>query len=244
MKRCVMILLAALLLFSAQAALADNMQVVNCDEWVSLRIDADTSSERLAKVPAGAIVTSCLEAGDFVYCLYEGTGGYILADYLTPVEESPVVNGLRLETARSYQNDGEQLAVECYDESGALLWTRELISQYATELDMTDAFVAGTGEELWRLSGEDTGLYGGVVYAVGEDGTIYIGGYYGPDPVAISMSGEVLWQAQAAEDAYWMYRIDLEEDGVLGVYECIGTPETSGRIRYSYEGEELEVQMN
>ena len=79
---------------------------------------------------------------------------------------------------------------------------------------------------------------------MGEDGTIYIGGYYGPDPVAISMSGEVLWKAQAAEDAYWMYRIDLEEDGVLGVYECIGTPETSGRIRYSYEGEELEVQMN
>ena len=266
MKKFVMILLAALLLFSAQAALADNMQVVNCDEWVSLRIDADTSSERLAKVPAGAIVTSCLEAGDFVYCLYEGTGGYILADYLTPVEESPIVNGLRLETARSYQNDGEQLAVECYDESGALLWTRELISQYATELDMTDAFVAGTaeqpcvalitategftlvdgftGEELWHLASEDTGLYGGVVYAVSEDGTIYIGGYYGPDPVAISMSGEVLWQAQAAEDAYWMYRIDLEEDGVLGVYECIGTPETSGRILYSYEGEELEVQMN
>ena len=31
MKKFVMILLAALLLFSAQAALADNMQVVNCD---------------------------------------------------------------------------------------------------------------------------------------------------------------------------------------------------------------------
>lgn len=63
-----------------------NQMVVNCDEWVSLRAAADTSSQRLAKVPLGAVVTECVRLGSFVQCVYKGQQGYISKDYLTAAE--------------------------------------------------------------------------------------------------------------------------------------------------------------
>ena len=60
-----------------------NQMVYNCDEYVSLRKDPDTKSERLAKVPKGAIVTGCIYWSDsFTKCEYKGKTGYILSKYL------------------------------------------------------------------------------------------------------------------------------------------------------------------
>jgi len=57
--------------------------VVNCDEWVSLRKAADTSSDRIVKVPLGMSVTQCsVLPNGFSYCEYEGLYGYILTKYL------------------------------------------------------------------------------------------------------------------------------------------------------------------
>jgi len=59
--------------------------IVNCDEWVSLRMEPDASSERVAKVPLGALVTECFEAENgFYLCAYNGLAGYIKSDYLSP----------------------------------------------------------------------------------------------------------------------------------------------------------------
>lgn len=269
MKRLMAILLAALLLMGAQAALAEeaasnNMQVINCDEWVSLRASADASSERLSKVPAGALVMECEPAEQgFIRCQYQGVSGYIMAKYLTPAE---AVTGPRLMTTRQCDSSGERMHIDCYDNQGALLWQRDIASTYATELDMTAAFVAGTaeqpcvalfaagvgltladgitGQDIWTLSCEEAGLSGGLCWATGEDGTMYIGGYYGPDPVAISMAGEVLWQSQPSQEAYWLYEIALTDEGVVGTYSCIGEHAAPGRICYSYAGEELWVKMD
>lgn len=62
------------------------MQVVNCDEWVSLRFSPDNQSERLAKVPLGAVVEDVysFDCNSFFYCSYNGHSGYILRDYLQP----------------------------------------------------------------------------------------------------------------------------------------------------------------
>lgn len=60
-----------------------NQQVYNCSEWVSLRKDMDTKSERLAKVPLGAIVTRVVNADEgWMLCTYNGKTGYIKKDYL------------------------------------------------------------------------------------------------------------------------------------------------------------------
>ena len=66
-----------------------NMRVVNCKESVSLREKRSKTSARLAKVPLGALVLAFPDAGEengFFFCMYHNQYGYILAEYLAPVE--------------------------------------------------------------------------------------------------------------------------------------------------------------
>lgn len=66
-----------------------NMRVVNCSHYVSLREKRSTASARLAKVPLGAQVLAFPEAGEengFIQCVYHDEYGYILSEYLRPVE--------------------------------------------------------------------------------------------------------------------------------------------------------------
>lgn len=58
--------------------------VVNCNEWVSLRERADTSSNRLTTVPLGAKVTNVYNTiYDFYFCEYKGQRGFIQKKYLS-----------------------------------------------------------------------------------------------------------------------------------------------------------------
>ena len=60
------------------------MRVVNCNEWVSLRERPDVNSERLEKIPLGAVVTECYPYSEtFTVGVYNGKMGYILSEYLT-----------------------------------------------------------------------------------------------------------------------------------------------------------------
>lgn len=64
--------------------------VVNCNEWVSLREHADTSSRRLMKVPLGAKVTDCYDTSfDFYLCEYRGQMGFIQKRYLSAKRPKP-----------------------------------------------------------------------------------------------------------------------------------------------------------
>ena len=59
MKKLAIIVTVALILCLVYAHAEGNptqMRIVNCDDWVSLREDADIHSERLVKVPLGEIV--------------------------------------------------------------------------------------------------------------------------------------------------------------------------------------------
>ena len=81
MKRFVALLLLCIA-FTMLPALADaeyigNMEVVNCNEWVSLRESPSTSAKRLVKVSLGAIVSNC-EQGYPQLCIEKlGIGAYI-----------------------------------------------------------------------------------------------------------------------------------------------------------------------
>jgi len=66
-----------------------NMRVVHCKDYVSLRETRSTKAKRLAKVPLGAMVLAFPEMGEengFIYCVYQGKEGYILAEYLEKAE--------------------------------------------------------------------------------------------------------------------------------------------------------------
>ena len=79
--------------FTMSDGILGNQQVVKCNEYVSLRKEPNSSSERLAKVPLGAIVTHCVSYyGTFVYCQYKGKTGFIKSEYLTKADYTkPVV---------------------------------------------------------------------------------------------------------------------------------------------------------
>lgn len=289
MKRfCRMLVLALLVTClctcTAIAGYMAEMVVVNCDEWVSLRSAPDASSERILKVPLGATVTDCeIVSSEFARCSYGGRSGYIMTKYLSgnaapgvPVSRSELMtfgenvldvshSGYNAIACRDYADSGELLKVACFDQTGNPVWSYDTLTNYVTELCMTEAFPGGTydqpmimvynagiglialdfhtGEELWILSSDDISLGGSISFAVDGLGNMYIGGFYGPDPVAIDMYGTILWQAAPGIDAYWMHEIILTEAGVTAIYDCLGEHEQGGEICYDYgTGEEVGKQ--
>lgn len=73
----------------------DAMVVANCNEWVSLRAQPSKSSDRVAEVPLGAVVTNCsVAANGFIACDYAGQSGYILAEYLEPLYDDTDYDGI------------------------------------------------------------------------------------------------------------------------------------------------------
>ncbi|MBR3008271.1 MAG: SH3 domain-containing protein [Stomatobaculum sp.] len=62
------------------------MQVVNCDEWISLRTAPSTGAERITTIPLGASVT-WLDSAPGGFCLveYQGSIGFALGQYLQAV---------------------------------------------------------------------------------------------------------------------------------------------------------------
>jgi len=66
------------------------MEVVDCEQWVSLRKEPSPYAARLKRVPLGAVVTDCrYENSEFIYCVYDGVGGYVMAEYLGYTEKLP-----------------------------------------------------------------------------------------------------------------------------------------------------------
>ena len=228
-----------------------------------LYAQADVNGAVLADLPEGAILSDChTYNADFVYCEYQGQVGYVSATDLTVSDMDNAAQRIDethfLHTERIYGGYDETLRVSVDDASGNSVWNTTLYQPEATELTSTEAFVnnkngdalvmlynaaeglsaadALTGTILWTLSPETIDLGASISYAIDGYGTMYIGGYYGPDPAAISRGGEVLWQASSgSEDIYWLHEITLDEtDGVIASYEVIG--DNSGQISYGWDG--------
>ena len=273
MKRMLLVLLVIALCIPAGALAETAMRIVNCQDWVSLRSAPNTQAKRLAQIPLGAYVTGEYDYdSDFSPCSYEGVSGYILNEYLEEPALYAQVGSFTVLGERSYSDSGEVMEITCLDSSGSEAWKRVFQSPYQTELNCTDAFVAGTaeapmvlvhvsgvgltaldpetGSDLWTLGDDVVNLGGSLSCAVGEDGTAYIGGYYGPDPVAISVDGELLWQSSSVYgegDGYpldfaWLYKLELGPDGLLATYDLgmddQGT-ECGGEVLFGLDGEML-----
>ena len=289
-----------------------DMQIANCDAWVSLRESPNTSSSRLMQVPLGAVVTDCMQAANgFIECSYSDVRGYILAEYLNPAdggsagityaslmgfgrEVCRVQAGEYTVVARSSFSDIEVLKVAVFDSEMNTVWDYTTSTYASLMLSLVDAFVAGTEEEplvivynghqdeinaasgalvermqapestaawsdpvmnipveespvpqaltafdlktgkiVWSLSDAETGLNGGLVYAVSEDGMLYIGGYLGPDPICISPDGTILCKTSADDDSvFWLYEISLEKNGIVALYESGSDGEMSTYNHY------------
>lgn len=85
-----LVLCLVLSLFTvASAEVSPVMEVYNCNEYVSLRKEPSTSSTRLKKVYKGELVYCYgTSANGYLVCSYQGTDGYILAQYLKTTSHS------------------------------------------------------------------------------------------------------------------------------------------------------------
>jgi len=259
--RRIALLLAALLALAvpamAEPTYIGTMMVDNCEEWVSLREGPGTDRARLAKVPLYGIVTDAERDpsyGDFTYVNYDGQYGYILSRYLVPWADPEPENGMVLDATvrghhitatRTFEGDGEILEVACDD-----VWTYTTRSTTSTELDFTDAFIGyddrvmvyntekgltaldpETGETLWTL---EESLGASITHTMDAEGTLYIGGYYGPDPVAVDVNGHVKWRA-SAPDCNWLYKMFIENGELVCTYDMMPDGET-GYVVFDLDG--------
>lgn len=173
------------------------------------------------------------------------------------------LDDLQILVVREYADECELMRAACFDRMNNCLWKIDMINPAVTELEGFTAFLGGTddqpilllhnasegltavdyatGEELWFLSNRKCILGGSLSYAVNpKDGTMYVGGYYAPDPTAISMDGRVLWQV-AAGDSYWLYSLQLSGDHLVAYYDNIDSFGTPGRMYISLDGQILQT---
>ena len=171
MKKTVCALIAVLLLFTS--AFCEELEVFNCEQWVSLREKPDSASARLVKVPLGATVHACEYLGDFVLCTYGGARGYILRDYLRELnydggnilgfdEWNNEDCGLQIE-ATERRVDFLQYELSAW-KNGKCLWQRyfyapdgEGARHFALEYGLYSAnvYVYSAGEGLFCINGDD-----------------------------------------------------------------------------------------
>ena len=135
------------------------------------------------------------------------------------------------------------------DGDGKILWEKLITARTeATELKQLysigqwkDRFYYGycgsvaaldvrNGDELWEVEDCGCGNYAGSL--IGEDGTVYISGYYGPDLSIISSKGELLFREERFNPEYFwpfvvLYDEQAEEVSVVfegGEYDEFSVP--------------------
>jgi len=91
-----------------------NFQIINCTSYASLRAYPDTSSQMLARVPLGAIVTNVFYQDDrFSYCVFGDVDGYILNSNLSWISGGTYEDDGTGSTYQSSANIGTAVIVNC-----------------------------------------------------------------------------------------------------------------------------------
>ena len=249
------------------------MRVVWCKEWVSLREQPGKTFKRIAEIPLGAIVYSCVDIGNplFYQCEYEGQTGYVLQGYLIPAPEcepplsASITRKMTMEevigdgevvldwkdynmsvvAAHEYVTENrktwEVLRIGCFI-NGSPIWGHEEKAEKIGQYDMLKAFIGGvtddwqvmvfngayglslldllSGKERWCVTVANCPMGNAAATAVDSSGTIYLAGTDGPDPIAISLGGKVMWKSELEDpEIYGPYEITAENGNVLVKYE-------------------------
>lgn len=162
----------------------------------------------------------------------EASTGEIAEETLSPIT---------VEFVRCYDDAAHEYAVVTATGEDGVLWTFTTDLYDMTELDRTSDIGAwndryylsagGTilaldlesGKILWANDGFGGCPAGDDASIIGEDGTIYICGYYGPNLFIVDSEGETKYQLSDEGDHYWAYKLELMEGGV-NIY-CAGGPQ-------------------
>lgn len=189
----------------------------------------------------------------------EMTWDYMLSDADMVLDTQ--VGGYRIVACRSWETGFEELRVGCCV-NDEFIWSRVIAEGPPADLYGTSVFIGGTAQNpavmlysvrLGLVSvAPDSGLVnwylkenlgGDITSAVDTDGTMYIAGFYGPDPVAVSAEGKLLWSSDCGdEDIYWPYQIRVFEDSIVTDYDS-GNEDGHYVVCYDKTGKKLWSDM-
>lgn len=157
----------------------------------------------------------------------------------------------------------EVLRVGCFIDGEPLWGHIETLDSY-TETTLLKAFIAGTeddpmvmiydggygltmfdllsGNERWTITTGNCNLGDAAVTAVDDEGTMYIAGTDGPDPVAVTQEGRVLWKSETGyPEIEHPFDIKLKKSSIEIRY---GDPEDVYYIvSLDYMGDVTDIQM-
>ena len=130
------------------------MQVIRCNEYVTLRAEPYKKARALAKVPLGAVVYNCRtirEKKSFLYAEYEGVAGYILAKYLekAPEYEPAVTSAISGNlTENEIRNNGD-IVLDWHDYNISVLASHAFQTKGGSETEVLRIGCFIDGEPLW-----------------------------------------------------------------------------------------------
>ena len=158
----------------------------------------------------------------------------------------------------------EVLRVGCFIDGEPLWGHIETLDTY-TKTNMLKAFIGGTeddpmvmlydggygltlfdllsGAEKWTITKSKCDLGDAAVVAVDDEGTMYIAGTDGPDPVAVTQEGRVLWESDTEHpEIEHPFEIKLKRNGIEVKY---GDPDTIYYIvSFDQMGDVSDIQMH
>lgn len=215
------------------------MRVVNCRESISLRRSPSVKAGEICQIPLGAIVSYVDSAADGFYEItYLGKSGYALASYLefysSPENSSAEVTDtdvVRVSYEHFIQDGRECADIAGLNAQNQKVWEYKARSSHGmTELDAIQeirivddvyyfnedgtivALEMSSGRVLWK-NGDFRGA--SISYAVDEQGTLYLCGYYGPDLCAIDRKGNTLiYVSSFSPNLQWPYKVQYENGAV------------------------------
>lgn len=137
--------------------------------------------------------------------------------------------------------DWEVLRIGCFIDNTPI-WGHEEKCEVFSSYDMLKAFIGGvsddwqvmvfngayglslldllSGKERWCVTTASCPMGNAAAVTTGPDGTIYLAGTDGPDPVAIALDGRVLWQSDIKDpDVFKPYEISVQNGAVQVKYE-------------------------
>ena len=162
------------------------------------------------------------------------------------------------EFRKAGKNKTEILRIGCFID-GEPLWGHTETLEVFSDYTMLRVFVGGTeddpmvmlfdggyglsqldllsGKERWVLQTGSCDLGDGAVSAVGENGNIFIAGTDGPDLIAVSPDGRVLWTAEDNPDLSGPVEIILNENDIQVRYQNSAAEDALILAIFDYSGE-------
>lgn len=157
----------------------------------------------------------------------------------------------------------EVLRIGCFIDGEPLWGHIETLDAYSDQ-HMLKAYIGGTeddpmvmlydggygltmmdllsGSDRWTIMKGNCDLGDASIYAVNDEGTMYIAGSNGPDPVAITQEGRILWKSSTRNpEVKHPYEINLKKDSIQVKYGE-NPDEIYYLVSFDYMGDPIDVK--